>query len=425
MAKMVSFRVQRSTQSKGQAGHDFNHRPAYAIPERKHLNKTLFGGSEEDVKSRIAAQSESVISRYNSNADAKRALASTPQEKKKIGSWRKNTATHKKAIITFSREVTTDKDSLNRDELDQCAFNFFDKFCTENKCDLTYIVRHDDETSPHYHAMFTNLNQDELKPLRFEMKDLSLLQDDVGQAFTSMGMERGVKRNTRLDLARKNNPQLLGEDDKAYSVRIYKVANVMHRPVNKMHEDIMPELLAKKEDLEDVDNYLQELLHNSECLEQELGLINSEIEQQNAKSIKNALLIKQSERKLEELNDKDVFVESKIMKKISIYHKREAAAIAQEKMLLDQSISLKSQISGYESKISQLTDKVISIKNDGQKYVKIREQKIAQMANIGPHTYLEKINALEEENTMLKNKYEPHIKPSSQEEIDDSPKMRF
>ena len=53
MAMQLSVRIQTSKQSKGQAGHDFEGRPTYADADKKHLNRTVFGGTESEIKELI------------------------------------------------------------------------------------------------------------------------------------------------------------------------------------------------------------------------------------------------------------------------------------------------------------------------------------------------------------------------------------
>lgn len=388
MARMVSVRIQTSKQSKGQAGHDFNGRPAYADADRKHLNKMIFGGSESDIKARIDAQSDSIINRFNKNASIKRELTTTPSERRKIGSWRKTTATHKTAIVTFSSEVRAEKDTLNRDDLDKCALNFFTDFCAKHKCELTYIVRHDDESSPHYHGMFTNVNEQSLKPLKLEKRHLSVLQDDAGQAFSSMGMVRGIKRNERLDIARANNPQEPGESNKLYNVRIYKLANVINRSVSQLHEDLPKEILEKKEIVWNLgyeitvgQEHIELLEGEKNTLEQHLGTLNNEIENQTAKVRKMVVLLKKADMKLEETDCKSVDVAAKIQKNIEIYKNRKQAALM--------------EIAPLEKQVMELHKRVDTIKERGRIYMEANNKKVAEYASIGPNSYLEKLNLLE------------------------------
>ena len=233
----LSVRVETSNRSKGQAGHDFEGRPTYANEDKKHLNKIVFGGTETEIKELIDSQSESIINRYNQNQE-NRKKGLPPKERQKIGKWRSTTATHKKAIITFNKEFrTTDNESkIDRKKLDQCALNFFTKLCEEKGCELTYIVRHDDETTPHYHAMFTNFNGNKLKPLNFQMKDLSALQTKGGEAFAPLNIERGTMRNVRLAIAREDNPKLENESGDDYSKRIYEISNVKNKTVSQLHD---------------------------------------------------------------------------------------------------------------------------------------------------------------------------------------------
>ena len=301
MAMQLSVRIQTSKQSKGQAGHDFEERPAYADADRKHLNRTLFGGTESEIKKLIDRQSKSIKNRYNQKQDDLRALCNTPQERKKIGSWRSTTATHKTAIITFNKEfrANDNESKIDREKLDQCALDFFNKLCKEKGCTLTYIVRHDDETTPHYHAMFTNVNEKTLKPLKFQMKDLSALQTKGGEAFSSMSIERGTMRGVRLANARGENPQHENESEDDYNNRIYKIANVKNKSVAELH------------DTQEKDFQLQ-----IAELERSVITLNNKLE----KVKKN---ISTASSKLESTNNEDISLKTKIEKNIAIYERRE------------------------------------------------------------------------------------------------------
>jgi len=345
MGMMVSMRIESSKRSQGQAGHDFDDRPGYADAEKKELNKTIVGGTYAEIKSLIDSQSRSIIERFNEHAAARRKQAKTPQERRKIGSWRRNTATHKKAIITFSSEFSVKQDQINRDELDKCAKDFFTKFCEERHCELTYIVRHEDESTPHYHAMFTNLAEYEdtgtedtllntkkkndiaidkktkiVKPIKFEMRHLSALQDQIGLAFSGMGISRGKKRNERLEIARENNPKKENETDDDYKKRTYKLANVMHKSVAQLHEE-MPSDLAKKQAMID-------------ALKNEISIINQKFEKAS-KNLENA------QHKLKNTVVRDEQVTEKIEKNIRTYERREAR--------------LSAELAEAERKLSELT----------------------------------------------------------------------
>jgi len=315
----LSVRIEKSKSLKGQARHDFFERPTYADSERLHLNKTIFGGSYADIEAVMKKQSENIIKQYNEKAQKMRDAVDSAAEKRKIPSWRKTTATHKTAIITFDREFHKNQDRINRDDLDECASNFLADFCEKNNCELSYIVRHDDEATAHYHATFTNIDMKSLKVLRFEKKDTSALQDLAGKHFKKMGITRGVKVSKKLEIARLNNPRLEGESNKDYEKRIYKLAGVIHRTVKELHEDLPVELANKQAEL---DSLNIKLSNQEEFFKERVSELEDRVSLFQTKIAKVTKNIDVAEAKLKSTNDKDVVVTNKIEKNISIYNRR-------------------------------------------------------------------------------------------------------
>lgn len=347
MPTYVSTRVETSKQSKGQAEHDCEDRPGYANKKKKHLNKTIFGGSEENIKNRIDVQARDIKNRYNkqmvANKQALKSGGATAKELRACGGWRTSTATHWKAIITFGGDFgSRDKPDrkLDRDKLDACAKNHFEAFCKKHGCELTYIVRHDDEATVHYHAMFTNLgykrepldkkekynratekfDQSRVGPLRFEMRHLSALQDDVGDQFASLGMVRGKLRNARLEQARNENPQLKDESEKDYSNRIYKIANVKNRTTSESHDTQERDFALQIAELE---NTLNDLSTKHDKIQKNISV---------------------AELKLESLNSVEISVTAKIEKNLGVYSRRKEGAELEYVKKLDQLNAMKQEI---------------------------------------------------------------------------------
>lgn len=396
---MLSVRIETSKQSKGQNGHDHGNRPSYADPDRKHLNKTIFGGSELAINEKIKSQSKYVIGAYNANSDAKREAANSPEERKKIGSWRKTTATHKKAILSFSSEVRADQQNIDRDELDQCALNFFNDLCAKNNCELTYIVRHDDETTPHYHAMFTNFNSHEMKPLKFQMGDLSRIQDQAGEAFSSMGISRGIRRGDRIDIAKTNNPRYENEDLKDYNKRIYKIANVVHRTVAKLKDDL-PKEIAEKED--------------------EVNRLVDQINEQHDEITEQALIIDEQALSLRGLNIENTNLKNEIEKMLGEYK-------SQKSLVSAELYAKQLELAEAKKVISQQGDIVNSLKLE---IVKIQEEQQTQNNRyLKNKAYLEKAEAklgtLNDECIAVENKINKNMGIYKNREQDALRKIEF
>lgn len=247
---LVSVRIEKSGSISGQLGHDFDKRPEYADSEKKSENVTVFGGSVAEIKKRILNQSESVLKLHGDHVTSKRNAIlemELPSEKqvselRKIRSWRKDAVTHKTMIVTFDNEFYLNRDRIDRDELDRCMIEFTDKFCKKNHCEISYIVRHEDETTPHYHVTFTNYNTQKNTTHKLKQVDLSATQDLAGASFSPIGINRGIKKADRLAMARQAFPQKNDESDRDYSRRIKRSSNVIHRSVAQMHIDLPEEL---------------------------------------------------------------------------------------------------------------------------------------------------------------------------------------
>lgn len=247
---LVSVRIEKSGSISGQMGHDFNSRPSYADSRKIHLNQTLFGGSVADVEQRIADQSRAIYDQHADHVVAQRGAInalnldakSRGAELRKIRSWRSDAVTHKTMIVTFDNDFYLNRNQIDRAELDRHMIEFTDLFCRENSCEISYIVRHEDETTPHYHATFTNYNRELKTTHKFKQADLSVVQDMAGEKFSPMGINRGIKKNDRIAEAKKQNPQQEGESEDDYKYRIKKIANVIHRGLVQLKSDVPREL---------------------------------------------------------------------------------------------------------------------------------------------------------------------------------------
>lgn len=247
---LVSVRIEKTKSIKGQCGHDFDKRPAYADSSKKSENVTVFGGTLGEIKNQIKDQIERTFSRHHKHATTKRDAIKAlkfPQKKqaaelRKIPSWRKDAVTHKTMIVTFDNDFYLQKDNINRKHLDKCMVEFVYNFCKKNSCELSYIVRHEDETTPHYHVTFSNYNCKKNTTHKFKQSDLSEVQDLAGASFGKMGIYRGIKKIDRLAMAKEADPKKVGESEQDYIRRIKKSANVIHRNVAQMHQDLPKEL---------------------------------------------------------------------------------------------------------------------------------------------------------------------------------------
>lgn len=189
---LVSVRIKFS--NKGEYSHDFRLNPTKnADPEKQHLNRVLISSFDNPTKQKksffqvlFKRLRQSVKSIFEAKTGKK---------------WRLNSKQYINGIISFS-DFANEHKTHDLDSLDRLAVEFLNKM--KDKYNLrddaiVYLIRHSDETSPHYH--FTLLNQNkEGKTLnrRFSPMETAKLQDLAGDSFEKMGINRGIKKAVRV-----------------------------------------------------------------------------------------------------------------------------------------------------------------------------------------------------------------------------------
>lgn len=220
---IVSVRVEKSRNTSSQKSHDLDDRPSYSDQSRTHLNQIVIGGSSDAIGAVIADQSRSVIEDHNRWVDEQK--LANPTESRRYQRWAKNSSPHLRGVITFGGDFSREaaKNTLNMKLLDREAARYVQEFCEKNGCEPTYLVRHMDETTPHYHWMTTGYNSNTHTPLRFNKSQLSALQDNAGEVFGRLNIHRGQKIAERLQNG---------------------CGNVIHKTVRQLHEDLPAEIAA-------------------------------------------------------------------------------------------------------------------------------------------------------------------------------------
>ena len=207
----VSFRVKnlKGGEASGAMAHDFRRKiPNYVDLTRTSKNAILVGGPP-DVSASIRDQGERVRSRTG----------------KKI---RKDANLFLSGILTFSKDA---RSQVNESPPDQQAQEFSEKFASENRIKLIYLVRHVDESTTHYHCLWENITRDgESAKNKLSPPILSKWQDVAGQVFSPVGIGRGIPKSVRL---------AAGEPMSA----------VVHRSVKQLHEDLPREISREEERL--------------------------------------------------------------------------------------------------------------------------------------------------------------------------------
>ena len=265
---LVSIRIEKSKSISGQLHHDLDKRPIYADEAKSGDNKCWIQPYKnetlvftfEGINKLINLQKQDILNDHANEIKRKRLLVeerfelqNQVAEKRKIRSWRKDADTHKTMIITFDNEFYLNQKTINREQLDACMLNFVLEFTKKHNCSASYITRHEDETTPHYHVTFTNYNQKTKTTHKFKQLDLSQTQDLAGACFSKMGIHRGIKKAERLDIARAKYPQKEEQTDQEYNYFIKKKANTVNRSVARLKRDLpleIKELEHKKQEIE-------------------------------------------------------------------------------------------------------------------------------------------------------------------------------
>jgi hypothetical protein len=216
----VCFRIKnlKASECHGSVVHDFRQKvPRYVDKTKTHLNGIIFGKTPDIARS-ISEQGERVKSRTG----------------KKL---RKDANLFLSGILTFSKDA---RDRVNSTPPDREALEFARKISEFYKIKTLYAVRHNDETTVHYHLFFENINSDgESVKNKLTPQILSQWQTRAGETFSSIGFSRGTRKSERI--AR-------GDD----------FSKVIHRSVRKLHEDLPKEIEAKEKILSSLKEKIKE-----------------------------------------------------------------------------------------------------------------------------------------------------------------------
>lgn len=240
MGITVSVRLQVSKDLRGQALHDYAKRPAYVDQSKVKDNVLIDLGNGVNVESLYEfaqEQSEQLIKNYSSKEGRGR-------------KWRTDSKTHLMGLISFGGGFVLIQDEVDKNKLDERAKEYVLNFCQKHNCKPTYLMRHEDETTTHYHFKTTNVDEVTWKPLRLKIKDLKEEQTAISEVFSPMMLpnrqvfKRGVAKTDKLREAYKAVAKNEGENLIDYRRRVYEKANVNHRSVFQLHRDLPAEIAA-------------------------------------------------------------------------------------------------------------------------------------------------------------------------------------
>jgi len=275
--------------TKGIVKHDFRgytdeDRPTYINPEESYKNKELLGrvkGNWEEIYQQLCEIELQQRLRF--------------EELKKKGiipknqGWKKTTPAFVSGIITFSKEAqeriadvprefhSQSIEKVSIEKLDELAVKFIREFEKKYGVRAVYLVRHLDETAPHYHFLFENLRDNGkmfsntfVKPsviqkgkARPYQRNVQEIQDLAGEIFSEVGFMRGETKEQRLSR---------GEREYIKDLRKYK--DIMQREEEALYRRIM-ELRPKVRELE---IEIAELSKEKEELEEEIVKLEQRLE---------------------------------------------------------------------------------------------------------------------------------------------------
>jgi len=224
------------------------------------------------------------------------------------------------AIITFGDLKGTlsrsEIDDLSPKKLDEAVINYCRNLCKENGIDKSSfnLVKHLDESMPHYHFSFLGYDFDKHRMIRDAMHTyfLSQQQDKVAEAFQAQGLDiqRGIKKDERIDEYLKNHN--LTRDD--YNNFSQKQKNQINREANTKNKSLKELNSTLKEDIKDKNQTLDKKEQRVAELKKQESEINENLD---TKAEFLSLLEKMDTKKLNE--EKQRFQDDPILKRLLTY----------------------------------------------------------------------------------------------------------
>ena len=286
--------------TKGIVRHDFRgytdeDRPPYIDPNGSHRNKELLGRVKGDWEE-IYHQLCEIELQQRKRFEKLRKQGIIPKNQ----GWKKNTPAFVAGIITFSREaqlriegfprrfdnlaesaqsVVEEKDEdyrISIEELDQLAIKFVREFERRYRVKAVYLIRHLDETAPHYHFLFENLRDNgkmlsntfvkpsvikkgKARPYQINIQEV---QDLAGEVFSEIGILRGETKEERL-----------ARGEREYIKSLPKFKDIMQREEEELQRKIK-ELEERREELK---KEVEELLELKSSLRKRIRDLEEEI----------------------------------------------------------------------------------------------------------------------------------------------------
>ncbi len=238
--------------------------PNYVDPERAHLNKVLFGPEAGDFKAAAQASAERYRKRTRQKVQRKQAVLV-------------------EGIITFSRAAQ----SIVLKNLEQAharAFALVEDIVRSfgHGAKLVSLVYHGDESAPHYHFVLEGVGADGRAVLQRVHKRQGVhIQELAGQAFATMGIQRGIPVIQRIQRG----------DDRSKTV---------HRSVRQLHADLPKELAAKQRQVAAVTVDLAELQAKASTTESRLNKAHADLVKVQAQASVDAARVSKLEERIKD-----------------------------------------------------------------------------------------------------------------------------
>lgn len=240
----VSNRIEHCSQSraKGQRRHDMREgpQPKYIDPSRTKHNSILMEPTKEAALNKLCEKRAAQLGRQRA---------------------RKSTAAIATCgIVTFSKQAQTIVNDLSPDEQDRRLLKTAQDLADAMGTTLEGAVVHRDETALHMHYRLAAVRIDG-RPIS-KVVDTSKLQDVAAEAWSDLGISRGVKKSIR---------QARGEPTSAW----------VNRSVKELHENLPKEIEQAKAQAAEAETKARQAAERLEQAQAKANEANREVDRLN------------------------------------------------------------------------------------------------------------------------------------------------
>lgn len=173
-------------------------KPGYVEDPRVRLYFPAFGDTpleldENDIEQLRKKKAE--FRKYLKSVEQEMRKRYEEKERGKNGQhqrWQENTKPFSSGVLTFSELAK----AVNIDELWNYGLKAIQTIAEKYKIKVLWVALHRDETTPHFHYMFENIDTEECKAFQSKLgrDGCSKLQDLCGKVMAPLGFRRGEKK---------------------------------------------------------------------------------------------------------------------------------------------------------------------------------------------------------------------------------------